>query len=103
MDICYIKYLIPNDSFDYNIFCHFNLSYQLVQLKCNLLEYVADVFLLTHCCLLLHQMKLLQIFFRECDFKGVVWAKMVKIIKFPFFAQKVSSGMGASHPKFLGG
>ena len=36
-------------------------------------------------------------------FKGVVWAKMVKIIKFMFFAQKVSSGMGASHPKFLGG
>ena len=35
--------------------------------------------------------------------KGVVWAKMVKIIKFLFFAQKVSSGMGASHPKFLGG
>ena len=35
--------------------------------------------------------------------KGVVWAKMVKIIKFLFFAQKVSSSMGASHPKFLGG
>ena len=34
--------------------------------------------------------------------KGVVWSKMVKIIKFLFFAQKVSSGMGASHPKFLG-
>ena len=34
--------------------------------------------------------------------KGVVWAKMVKMIKFMFFAQKVSSGMGASHPKFLG-
>ena len=30
--------------------------------------------------------------------KGVVWAKTVKIIKFLFFAQKVSSGMGASHP-----
>ena len=41
----------------------------------------------------------------ECYFslKGVVWAKMVKIIKFLFFAQKLSSGMGASHPKFLGG
>ena len=35
--------------------------------------------------------------------KGVIWAKMVKIIKFLFLAQKVSSGMGASHPKFLGG
>ena len=35
--------------------------------------------------------------------KGVVWVKMVKIIKFLFFAQKVSSGMEASHPKFLGG
>ena len=29
--------------------------------------------------------------------------KMVKIIKFLFFAQKVSSGMGALRPKFLGG
>ena len=28
---------------------------------------------------------------------------MVKIIKFLFFAQKVSSGMGALRPKFLGG
>ena len=36
-------------------------------------------------------------------FKGVVWAKMAKIIKFLFFAQKVSSGMGALRPKFLGG
>ena len=36
--------------------------------------------------------------------KGVVWAKMVKMIKFMFFAKKkVSSGMGASHPKFLRG
>ena len=26
--------------------------------------------------------------------KGVVWAKMFKIIKFLFFAKKVSSGMG---------
>ena len=39
----------------------------------------------------------------ENELKGVVWAKMVKIIKFLFFDQKVSSGMGASHPKFLGG
>ena len=37
------------------------------------------------------------------ELKGVVWAKMVKIIKFLFFAQKVSSGMGALRPKFLGG
>ena len=36
-------------------------------------------------------------------FKGIVQAKMVKIIKFLFFAQKVSSGMGALRPKFLGG
>ena len=35
--------------------------------------------------------------------KGVISAKMVKIIKFLFFAQKVSSGMGALRPKFLGG
>ena len=35
--------------------------------------------------------------------KGIVQAKMVKIIKFQFFAQKVSSGMGALRPKFLGG
>ena len=35
-------------------------------------------------------------------FKGVISAKMVKIIKFLFFAQKVSSGMGALRPKFLG-
>ena len=28
---------------------------------------------------------------------------MVKIIKFLFFVQKVSSGMGALRPKFLGG
>ena len=35
--------------------------------------------------------------------KGIVQAKMVKIIKFLFFAQKVSSGMGALRPKFLGG
>ena len=35
--------------------------------------------------------------------KGVVWAKMVKIIKFLFFAQKVSSGIRALRPKFLGG
>ena len=27
---------------------------------------------------------------------------MFKIINFLFFAQKVSSGMGALHPKFLG-
>ena len=39
----------------------------------------------------------------ENELKGVVWAKMVKIIKFLFFDQKVSSGMGASHTKFLGG
>ena len=37
------------------------------------------------------------------SFKGVISAKMVKIIKFLFFAQKVSSGMGALRPKFLGG
>ena len=36
-------------------------------------------------------------------FKGVISAKKVKIIKFLFFAQKVSSGMGALRPKFLGG
>ena len=36
-------------------------------------------------------------------FKGIVQAKMVKIVKFLFFAQKVSSGMGALRPKFLGG
>ena len=35
--------------------------------------------------------------------KGIVQAKMVKIIKFLFFAQKVFSGMGALRPKFLGG
>ena len=35
--------------------------------------------------------------------RGLYWAKMVKIIKFMFFVQKVSSGMGASHPKFLEG
>ena len=35
--------------------------------------------------------------------KEVISAKMVKIIKFLFFAQKVSSGMGALCPKFLGG
>ena len=35
--------------------------------------------------------------------RGVISAKMVKIIKFLFFAQKVSSGMGALRPKFLGG
>ena len=41
----------------------------------------------------------------EKDFvlKGVISAKMVKMIKFLFFAQKVSSGMGALRPKFLGG
>ena len=36
-------------------------------------------------------------------FKGVISAKIVKIIKFQFFAQKVSSGMGALRLKFLGG
>ena len=35
--------------------------------------------------------------------KGIVQAKMVKIIIFLFFAQKVSSGMGTLRPKFLGG
>ena len=35
--------------------------------------------------------------------KGVISAKMVIIIKFLFFAEKVSSGMGALRPKFLGG
>ena len=35
--------------------------------------------------------------------KGIVQAKMVKIIKFMFFAQKVSSGMGTLRLKFLGG
>ena len=35
--------------------------------------------------------------------KGVISAKMVKIIKFLFSAQKVFSGMGALRPKFLGG
>ena len=35
--------------------------------------------------------------------KGVISAKMVKIIKFLLFEQKVSSGMGALRPKFLGG
>ena len=36
--------------------------------------------------------------------KGVISAKMVKIIKFLFFAQKVSSGMGAPRtpPKMRG-
>ena len=37
------------------------------------------------------------------ELKGIVQEKMVKIIKFLFFAQKVSSGMGALRPKFLGG
>ena len=42
---------------------------------------------------------------REIDIpiKGIVQAKMVKIIQFLLFAQKVSSGMGALRPKFLGG
>ena len=35
--------------------------------------------------------------------KGIRLGKMVKMIKFLFFAQKVSSGMGALRPKFLGG
>ena len=35
--------------------------------------------------------------------KGIRLDKMVKIIKFLFFARKVSSGMGALRPKFLGG
>ena len=40
----------------------------------------------------------------EMNLRGsVVWAKMVKIINFLFFAQKVSSGMWALRPKFLGG
>ena len=42
-------------------------------------------------------------FYFTSVFKGVVWAKMVYIIKFLFLAQKVSPGMGASHSKFLGG
>ena len=41
--------------------------------------------------------------FSTVKLKGVISAKMVKIIKFLFFAQKVSSGMGALRPKFLGG
>ena len=36
-------------------------------------------------------------------FTGIRLGKMVKIIKFLFFAQKVSSGMGALRPRFLGG
>ena len=40
---------------------------------------------------------------KEAAIKGVISAKMVIIIKFLFFAQKVSSGMGALRPKFLGG
>ena len=39
----------------------------------------------------------------EIQLNGVISAKMVKIFKFMFFAQKVSSGMGALRPKFLGG
>ena len=35
--------------------------------------------------------------------KGVVQAKMVKIINFLFFAKQVSSCSGALRPKFLGG
>ena len=35
--------------------------------------------------------------------KGIIYAKMVNIIKFLFFAQKVSSGMGASRPKIVRG
>ena len=35
--------------------------------------------------------------------KGIRLGKMVKMTKFLFFAQKVSSGMGALRPKFLGG
>ena len=35
--------------------------------------------------------------------KGIRLGKMIKIIKFLFFAQKVPSGMGALRPKFLGG
>ena len=41
--------------------------------------------------------------FKSSSIKGVISSKMVKIIKFLFFAQKVSSGMGALRPKFLGG
>ena len=37
------------------------------------------------------------------SFKGIRLGKIVKMIKFLFFAQKVSSGMGALRPKFLGG
>ena len=39
----------------------------------------------------------------EKTFKGIVQAKMVKIIKFLFFDEKVSSGMGALRPKILWG
>ena len=35
--------------------------------------------------------------------KGVISVKMVKNNKLKFFAQKVSSGMGALRLKFLGG
>ena len=41
--------------------------------------------------------------FFSYQLKGFISAKMVKIIKFLFFAQKVSSGMGALRSKFLGG
>ena len=41
--------------------------------------------------------------YRIVHVKGVISAKMVKIVKFLFFAQKVSSGMEALRPKFLGG
>ena len=33
--------------------------------------------------------------------KGIVQAKMVKMIKYLFFAQEVSSGMGALRQKIL--
>ena len=37
------------------------------------------------------------------EIKGIIQAKMVKIINFLFCAQKVSSGMGSLRPKFLEG
>ena len=69
---------------------HIQFSYLFYKLFVTSLWYLAAILLV-----IIHDLK--------SWIKGVISAKMVKIVKFLFFAQKVSSGMGALRPKFLGG
>ena len=110
-----------NTVFKYNVFKYCSALVKVTLTNENIM-YLMYHFLvvISHCCsyciiahlfsfpitlkFLLYCRVIVSFFYSSITLKGVVKAKMVKIIYFLLiFALKVSSGSGAFRPKFLGG